>query len=74
MKENTDPRRNKSADEGRNNDPALRDNSAIQPGTSTISSSETDPANETVSKTSGKDPRTSDDAKEDRTFDDVDFD
>jgi hypothetical protein len=74
MKENTDPKRNKPAEEGRNNDPNLRDNSAIQPGASTISSSETDPANESPSRTAGNDPQTSDDGKEDRTFDDVDFD
>jgi hypothetical protein len=74
MKDALDPKRNEPAQQGRDNDPDLRDNSAIQPGAGTISSSETDQANESPSRTGGQDPRSSDDAKEDRTFDDVDFD
>jgi len=73
MKENTDPKRNRPAEGGRNNDPDLRDDS-IEPGASTISTSGSDPADEAPSRTGGQDPRSSDDAKEDRTFDDVDFD
>jgi hypothetical protein len=74
MKESTDPKRNRPAEDGRNNDPDLRDDSGIEPGASTISSSGSDPADEAPSRTGGADPRSSDDAKEDRTFDDVDFD
>ena len=32
-----DPKRNKSAEEGNNDDPQLRDDSAIRPGVSTVS-------------------------------------
>jgi hypothetical protein len=45
------PSGNKSAEKGKNNDPELRDNSAIQPGVSTISKSKTDPDNAKVSRT-----------------------
>jgi hypothetical protein len=76
MKQNTDPKRNKPADEGRKNDPDLRDESAIQPGTNTISDSETDDANENLTETAKDDFRKNDDrdSRADRTFDEVDYD
>ena len=40
--EATDPRRNMPTEKGRNNDPNLRDESAIQPGINTISNSDYD--------------------------------
>jgi hypothetical protein len=50
-----DPGRNRPSDEGRNDDPLLRDDSAAQPGVNTMSSSdsdfEDDDLTETVSDT-----------------------
>ena len=42
MSPTNDPIRNRPADEGRNNDPNLRDDSGQQPGVNTMSSSEID--------------------------------
>ena len=50
MNQEKDMKRNRPADEGRDNDPDLRDESAIQPGTSTISKSSTDDANQNVTR------------------------
>jgi hypothetical protein len=71
---NTDPQRNKPADEGKRNDPAVRDESAIQPGVNTISSSSTDAENKELTKTAADDFRTNDDEDKnaDATFDDID--
>ena len=70
MKEKTNPQRNRPGEKGENNDPFLRDNSAAQPGMNTISDSDTDKANEEITKTTsgnfGEDAR-KDDA--DKTFD-----
>lgn len=43
--------RNRPADKGRDNDPALRDYTGQQPGMNTISSSDTDAHNENLSET-----------------------
>ncbi|HEX2536336.1 MAG TPA: hypothetical protein VHK69_21490 [Chitinophagaceae bacterium] len=52
---NPDPIRNRPSDEGRRNDPHIRDESAQQPGVNTMSSSDTDDLNNQVTKTSGPD-------------------
>lgn len=71
MENNTDPKRNRPADEGRKNDPDLRDESAAQPGASTISSSENDEANQHLTRTASDDFRKDDkgEAKADKRFD-----
>jgi hypothetical protein len=73
---NTDPRRNKPTEEGRDNDPNLRDETAIQPGVSTVSNSEYDDSNEELSKTAADDFREKDDfdPNADPSFDEVDYD
>jgi hypothetical protein len=72
----TDPRRNVPTEEGRNNDPDLRDESAIQPGINTVSSSEYDDDNEELTETAADDFRESENAdpKPDPSFDEVDYD
>ena len=65
-----DPGRNRTSEEGIGNDPALRDDSAAQPGISTVSDSETDSQNEDVMSVAN-DPETSD---FDDDLDDEDFD
>jgi hypothetical protein len=65
-----DPGRNRTSEEGLGNDPALRDESAAQPGISTVSDSNTDDQNEDVMSVSN-DPDTSD---FDDDLDDEDFD
>jgi hypothetical protein len=72
----TDPRRNKPTEQGRDNDPALRDGSAIQPGASTISNSDYDRDNENLTETAKDDFREDDniDSKPDPSFDEVDYD
>jgi hypothetical protein len=65
--------RNRPADEGERNDPDVRDESAIQPGVNTISSSETDEDNEHLTRTAADDFRErEDDAKADPAFDEID--
>ena len=68
-----DPGRNRTSDEGVGNDPALRDESAAQPGISTVSDSDTDYQNEETMSVSN-DPDTSDfdDDLDDEDFEDVD--
>lgn len=69
----TDPRRNTPTEEGTNNDPDLRDESAVQPGTSTISNSEFDEENDQLTETAKDDFRTTDfDPGPDRSFDETD--
>ena len=66
------PRRNEPAEEGRKNDPDLRDRSGIQPGTNTISKSETDEDNQHLTKTGADDFRTDKkDPNADPAFDEV---
>jgi hypothetical protein len=69
----TDPIRNRPADEGDHNDPAVRDESAIQPGVNTISSSSTDAENKELTKTAADDFRSNDedDKNADPSFDEV---
>ncbi len=43
--------RNRPSDEGRKNDPHIREESGQQPGVSTYSSSDTDEENESLTKT-----------------------
>ena len=66
------PGRNQPAEEGKKNDPNLRDESAIQPGVSTISKSSTDEDNESLTKTGADDFReTNDDPDADKSFDEI---
>jgi len=46
MNQDTHSKRNRPSGEGRDNDPDIRDESAIQPGASTISPSHTDDSNQ----------------------------
>ena len=70
----TDPRRNQPTEKGRDNDPDLRDESAAQPGTSTVSDSKYDDANQELTKTAADDFREDDDSdpNAERSFDEVD--
>ena len=72
---NTDPRRNKRGEEGRNEDPDLRDESASQPDINTVKSSDDDD-NEQLTRTAADDFRTTDDSDRgaDPSFDEVDYD
>jgi hypothetical protein len=69
--EKEERQRNRPAEKGRKNDPELRDRSGIQPGTGTISRSETDPDNEKRTRTSiSQDhPECPGEPKPDRIFD-----
>ena len=71
-----DPRRNVPTEKGRNNDPNLRDESAIQPGISTVSNSDYDDKNDELTETAAEDFREedNDNTKPDRSFDEVDYD
>jgi hypothetical protein len=74
MDQDKDVKRNRPAEDGRRNDPDLRDESAIQPGVQTISSSETDDHNANITKTSADNfrPEEESDKFADPDFDDVD--
>lgn len=74
MNSSTDPKRNQPSDTGRNNDPAIRDESAAQPGVNTMSKSSTDDANQHLTETSSDAYREDlkDDGKADPAFDDID--
>jgi len=76
MKKATDPSRNRPEEKGRNNDPDLRDESAVPPGTNTISNSDYDDANQQITETAADDFRTTDqpDPNADRTYNEVDKD
>lgn len=71
-----DPVRNRPSEEGRNNDPNLRDDSAAQPGVSTISTSGTDYQNQETSESVSDYEHVSDfdDDDADKAFDDEDMD
>ena len=70
-----DPGRNRPFNEGAGNDPNLRDESAAQPGVSTMSDSDTDYLNEEVTQSVSDNPETSDfDDDADEAFDTEDFD
>lgn len=68
--------RNKPTEEGRNNDPNLRDESAAQPGINTVSNSDYDEDNEELTESAADDFREEDgsDAHADPSFDEVDYD
>jgi len=72
----TDPRRKVPTEKGRDNDPNLRDETAIQPGISTVSNSDYDDDNEELTETAADDFREDDqnDSKPDPSFDEVDYD
>ena len=77
MNQVNDPKRNKAAEEGNNDDPRLRDDSAIRPGVNTVSRGKNDDDDEKLTETSADDFKTDNDdsdAKADRTFDQVDYD
>jgi hypothetical protein len=71
-----EPGRNRPAQEGKDKDPNVRDESAIQPGTQTISSSDTDKVNQELTKTAADNFRTADpaDPNADPRFDETDGD
>ena len=64
--------RNEAADKGQNHDPALRDDSAIQPGVQTISNGNKDEANEQLTRTNSEIKDS--DKNADPRFDEVDRD
>jgi hypothetical protein len=68
-------KRNVPADEGRRNDPHVRDESAAQPGVNTMSSAPNDEANEELTKTASENFDTegrSNTGKPDPKFDEID--
>jgi len=67
-------RRNEPAEKGENNDSNLRDESALQPGISTVSKSTYDDDNEELTETAADDFREENnlDRNADPTFDEVD--
>ena len=67
-------RRNEPAEKGENNDSNLRDESALQPGISTVSNSNNDDDNEELTRTATDDFREEKnvDRNSDPTFDEVD--
>lgn len=70
-----DIKRNAPAEEGRKNDPHVRDESAAQPGINTVSSGPNDEANEHLTKTGSDNFQTGkwhSDAAADPSFDEVD--
>ncbi len=71
---NNEMNRNRPSEQGGNEDTNLRDDSALQPGISTISNSETDDSNDDLTQTAGddftEDLEDEDDA--DLAFDEVD--
>jgi hypothetical protein len=67
--------RNRPSDEGRRDDPDIRDESAIQPGVQTISPSSYDDANQNTTKSALDGPELTQfdtDTKADPGFDEVD--
>jgi hypothetical protein len=72
----SDPKRNKSAEEGKNDDPQLRDDSGIRPGINTVSTGKNDEDDNRLTETAADNFKTENqsEAKPDRTFDQVDYD
>jgi len=70
------PERNRPAEEGKDNDNNLRDDSGLQPGASTISSSATDEENNHLTRTAGDDFTEDMEGEEDAdpAFDNIDDD
>lgn len=71
MNDNTNPKRNRPADKGKQNDPDIRDESAVQPGASTLSTSKNDAANQSLTRTASDSFREDEegDDKADKRFD-----
>lgn len=68
-----DPTRNRPADEGRNNDPNLRDDSGQQPGVNTMSSSDIDDDYDVETKSALENENVRDfEDDADLAFDDID--
>jgi hypothetical protein len=64
------PERNRPSEEGKDNDPNVRDYMAIQPGVQTISSSDTDEVNQDTTKVASDGFRTEPrDPNADKRFD-----
>jgi hypothetical protein len=77
MTQKNDPARNRPTEEGRKNDPSVRDDSAIQPGVQTNSDSDFDEANQNVTLSSMDDSNITEydiDDDADATFDDIEDD
>ncbi len=72
MSNSKEESRNLAADRGKNDDPALRDDSAIQPGVQTVSTGKKDGANEQLTRTHSD--NTEGNKNADPRFDDVDKD
>ena len=71
MTDSTDQKRNRPADEGKQNDPHIRDESAVQPGVNTLSSSKNDDVNQHLTRTASDSFRegSAGDEKADKRFD-----
>jgi hypothetical protein len=71
MINSTDPKRNRPADEGKKGDPNIRDESAAQPGISTLSTSDNDDENQHLTRTASDSFREDSDGDEkaDKRFD-----
>ena len=71
MTDSTDPKRNRPSDEGKDNDPNIRDESAVQPGVSTLSTSKNDEINQHLTRTASDNFRedSGGDEKADKRFD-----
>jgi hypothetical protein len=71
MQNNTDPKRNIPADEGRRNDPHVRDEDAQQSGVNTMSSTDNDDVNQHLTRTAKDDFReiSEGDNRADKKFD-----
>lgn len=75
MKENTNPLRNRPSEVGAENDPNIRDESALKPGADTISSTDTDDVNNHLTKTASDGFREAhQDERADARFDESDND
>jgi hypothetical protein len=71
----TDIKRNTPSEQGTNDDPNLRDYSGLQPGVSTISSSDTDEVNENVTRMASDNFREEEFGKDaDKAFDEIEED
>lgn len=71
MHNTTDPKRNRPSGEGERNDPNIRDESGVQPGVSTLSTSDNDDVNQQLTRTASDDFREDGegDDKADKRFD-----
>ena len=73
MENNTNPKRNVPTEEGRRNDPNLRDEDARVGNVNTMSSGENDEANENLTRTTSDNFREDEpgDEKADKRFDEI---